>query len=70
VQADATDFSNLSSTAPSLVVLPFDNMSTAVDGEVFADGITEDVIARLATIGRLSVISRTSAMVYKKHDNR
>jgi eukaryotic-like serine/threonine-protein kinase len=54
--------------ATSVVVLPFDDMTGAADGDVFADGITEDVIARLATIGGLNVISRTSAMVYKKHE--
>ena len=50
---------------PSLVVLPFTNMGGASENEIFADGITEDVITRLATIGGLMVISRTTAMSYK-----
>jgi eukaryotic-like serine/threonine-protein kinase len=51
--------------APSLVVLPFTNMGGAPENEIFADGITEDVITQLATIGGLTVISRTTAMTYK-----
>lgn len=50
---------------PSLVVLPFANIGGTAESEVFSDGITEDVITQLATIGGLSVISRTSAMSYK-----
>jgi serine/threonine-protein kinase len=50
---------------PSLVVLPFANIGGLAENEIFADGVTEDVITHLATIGGLTVISRTSAMTYK-----
>jgi len=50
-----------------LAVLPFDNLGS-VEEEYFADGITEEITTRLAKIGRLGVISHTSARKYKKTD--
>jgi serine/threonine-protein kinase len=49
---------------PRIVVLPFDNLGSPED-EYFADGITEEIISRLAAVSGLQVISRTSAMYYK-----
>ena len=50
---------------PSLVVLPFTDMSPKQNEEHFADGITEDLITELARIRWLFVIARNSAFVYK-----
>jgi TolB-like protein/DNA-binding winged helix-turn-helix (wHTH) protein/Tfp pilus assembly protein PilF len=49
----------------SLVVLPLENLSGNKDQEYFADGLTDDLIANLAKIGSLRVISRSTAMSYK-----
>jgi len=50
-----------------LVVLPFENLGSPED-EYFADGVTEEITARLAGIHGLGVIARTSSIQYKKTD--
>ena len=57
-----------SQRAGSVAVLPFVNLSADAGNEFFADGITEDVIAHLAKIKALKVISRTSVMAFKRTD--
>lgn len=49
----------------SLAVLPVKNFSGDPGQEFFADGMTDDLIAALAQIKALKVISRTSVMHYK-----
>ncbi len=48
-----------------IAVLPFTNLSGATDQEWFVDGMTETLIAELARIKALTIISRTSVMFYK-----
>ncbi|MET0229836.1 MAG: winged helix-turn-helix domain-containing protein [Rhodanobacteraceae bacterium] len=48
--------------APSIAVLPFKNLSSDPDGAYFADAIQDEILTRLAKIGSLKVISRTSAV--------
>jgi serine/threonine protein kinase len=50
----------------SLAVLPLANLSGDPEQEYFADGMTDELTTDLAQIGGLRVISRTSAMQYKK----
>ena len=47
-----------------IVVLPFENLGPPED-EYFAEGMTDEVASRLASVAGLGVISRTSAMQYK-----
>jgi serine/threonine protein kinase/Tfp pilus assembly protein PilF len=49
----------------SLAVLPLANLSHDPNQDYFADGMTEALIANLAQIKALHVISRTSVMHYK-----
>ena len=51
--------------AKSIAVLPFENLSRDPDNAFFADGIQDEILARLAKIGELKVISRTSTHRYK-----
>jgi adenylate cyclase len=50
---------------PSIVVLPFVNISGDPDQEYFVDGITDDLITDLAKVSGLFVIARNSAFAYK-----
>jgi adenylate cyclase len=50
---------------PSIVVLPFANLSDDPEEEYFADGMTDDLITDLSKLSGLFVISRHSAFTYK-----
>ncbi|MEY2506653.1 MAG: hypothetical protein QOH01_982 [Verrucomicrobiota bacterium] len=51
--------------AKSIAVLPFENLSSDKENAYFADGIQDEILTRLAKIGDLKVISRTSTEKYK-----
>ncbi len=50
---------------PSLVVLPFQNMSGDPEQDYFVDGLVEDITTSLCCIRSLFVIARNSAFSYK-----
>ncbi len=50
---------------PSIVVLPLSSMSGDAEQELFADGLTEDIITELSRFRELFVISRSSSFVFK-----
>ncbi|MEM7121927.1 MAG: adenylate/guanylate cyclase domain-containing protein [Pseudomonadota bacterium] len=50
---------------PSIVVLPFTNMSDDAEQAYFSDGFTEDVITELSRFKSIFVISRHASFAYK-----
>ncbi len=53
---------------PSIAVLAFDNMSADPEQEYLADGISEEILNRLARIESLRVIARHSSFSFKGKD--
>jgi TolB-like protein/DNA-binding winged helix-turn-helix (wHTH) protein len=52
---------------PSLAVLPFVNRSGDPANEYFSDGLTEELIDRLANVRGLQVVASTTAFTFKRH---
>jgi adenylate cyclase len=50
---------------PSIVVLPFNNMSGDAEQDYFVDGLVEDITTALSCIRSFFVIARNSAFIYK-----
>src|SRR5262249_52525846 len=50
---------------PSLVVLPFQNLTGDPEQEYFVDGMVEETITAIARLPWLSVFARNSAFAYK-----
>ncbi|MBN2420490.1 MAG: tetratricopeptide repeat protein [Deltaproteobacteria bacterium] len=50
---------------PSIVVMPFDNLSGDPDQEYFCDGLTEEIITGLSKNPELFVIARNTSFSYK-----
>jgi TolB-like protein len=50
---------------PSLVVLPFQNLSGDPEQEYFADGMAEDIITQLSHSNVLLVIARNTSFTYR-----
>src|SRR5213076_2220786 len=48
-----------------IAVLPFENLNDQKENSVFADGMQDDILTKLAKIADLKVISRTSVMEYR-----
>jgi len=49
----------------SIAVLPFENLSRDPDNAYFTEGVEDEILTRLAKVGDLKVISRTSTQHFK-----
>ena len=52
-------------TEPSIVVLPFVNVSADPEYDFFADGLADELIVALSKLQRVRVVARTSAFSFK-----
>ena len=55
----------VSSTVPSVAVLPFDDLSPDQNLGYLGDGVAEDIITALSRFPDLAVVARTSSFTYK-----
>lgn len=62
---NAWNGTNGDARAPAIAILPFANMSADPASEYFSDGLTEELTAALAQLGRIRVAPRTAAFAYK-----
>lgn len=53
---------------PLLAVLPFDNLSDDREMQFFSDGVSEEIIQRLARGARMKVVGRTSSFQFRGAD--
>ena len=56
---------NAGSSAKSIAVLPFENLSADKQNTYFADGVQDQILTNLAKVSDLKVISHTSVRQYK-----
>jgi adenylate cyclase len=63
--ADVTKFAFKLPDNPSIAVLPFDNLTGDPTKDYISDGLTENIIAELATVPEMLVIARNSVMTFK-----
>ena len=68
VTAPAADKGSSVSTARSIAVFPFANMSSDKDEDYFSDGLAEEIINLLAQSSGLKVIARLSAFAFRGKD--
>jgi adenylate cyclase len=50
---------------PSIAVLPFRNLTSDAEQQLFADGLVEDIINTLSKLSGLAVIARSSSFAFK-----
>jgi len=64
-KANEASAAEIMSDRQSIAVLPFTSRSTDPENALFADGVHDDLLTKLANTGTLKVISRTSVMEYR-----
>jgi TolB-like protein/Tfp pilus assembly protein PilF len=52
-----------------IAILPFESLSDDKEDAIFADGVQDDILTKLASIRDVRVISRTSVMQYRGKQN-
>jgi TolB-like protein/Tfp pilus assembly protein PilF len=57
-------------SSKSIAVLPFENLSDEKQNAYFTDGVQNEILANLAKVADLKVISRTSVTLYKSGNPR
>jgi TolB-like protein/DNA-binding winged helix-turn-helix (wHTH) protein/tetratricopeptide (TPR) repeat protein len=55
----------VSAVTPTIAVLPFVDLSDSKDQQYFVDGLTEELIERLAQVPRLHVVARSSSSYFR-----
>ena len=60
----------LAAPEKSIAVLPFENLSANQENAFFTDGVQGEILANLAKVADLKVISRTSVLLYKSGEPR
>jgi len=58
-----------SSLDKTIIVLPFENISSDPGQQYFSDGLTDEIISDLSLVPELLVISRSSAMTFRGSRN-
>ncbi|MEY2538264.1 MAG: adenylate cyclase [Verrucomicrobiota bacterium] len=64
-RAMAPNDSSSATSAKSIAVLPFENLSDDKANAYFAEGVQDEILTRLAKVADLKVISRTSTQRFK-----
>jgi serine/threonine-protein kinase len=64
-ESERSAASNAAPPEKSIAVLPFSNLSKEQENAFFADGVQDEILADLAKVADLKVVSRTSVMPYK-----
>ena len=54
----------------SIAILPFESLSENQNDSYFADGVQDEILANIARISQLRVVSRTSVMRYRPNAQR
>lgn len=53
----------------SLAILPFENLDPNPDTEYFSNGISEEILHKLSSVGALKVLGRTSSFAFGSSDH-
>ena len=54
----------------SIAILPFENLSSDIENQYFADGVVEDLLFRLSKINDLKMIPRTSSEMFREKGDK